>query len=165
MQSVADLLFKAKSESTSAPALHDITILEPEPKVESEASAEPVPASIEQDFPTSVEHEPKTTQSDEPGPMTESSSAVALDEDVPISPEMAGGIELLTSAEEIGVDVTSSSEDVSIAVIAHEVEAEVTAETHGTEAPIAAPTTANVVAAESVETEQFVIPATEVFIF
>ena len=60
------------------------------------------------------------------------------------------------------MDVVSSSKDALAAVVAHEAETEVEAETPGTDA---ATTTNELAAAEFSETEQPVLPTSEVFIF
>ena len=62
------------------------------------------------------------------------------------------------------VDAVPTSKDTSTAVVTHEVETQVAAETRGTDALIAAATAGGLVAAEFTETEQPVIPTTEVSI-
>jgi hypothetical protein len=106
----------------------------------------------------------ETAHSGEPAAIAEGSSEVVINADA------TGGIELqsefeqeiTSSAHETGVDVVSSSKDALTAVVPHEVETEVESETHGTDA---ATTTNDLVTGELPETEQPVMPTTEVFIF
>ena len=112
---------------------------------------------------TTVDSELDIVHSDEPAAIAEGSHEIV--------PNITGGIEhqseieqetlstaLSPPAQETGVDVVPSSKD---AVVAHEVEAEVEAEKHGTDAATA---THDLVITELPETEQPVIPTTEVFI-
>ena len=137
--------------ASTVPALHDVANLEPEVKTATFAelaltSIEPHP-SIGHESATIAEHSPEIA-------FTQNTL------DYPTGIELYSELEQET-AHEAGVDVVSRSRDASIAIVTHEVE--VTDETHGTHTPIA--TNANdLVAAESTETEQSVMPTTEVFI-
>ena len=101
--------------------------------------------------------------SDEPTDIAaEGSSNVVLSADA-----TGGGIEfqselepetLILSAQDIGVDVVSGSKDALTAVVAHEVETEVEVETQ------AATDTNDLTAEDLPETEQPIMPITEVFI-
>ena len=148
------------------PILPDVNILEHE--VETEATVQPhLPTSIEQGLPTTIEHELDTHSNESAGVAVEGSSNDVLDN----ADATGGTIELLSELErenpipsaqpeETGVDVVSISKD---ALTAHEVETEVEVDTHVT---TPAPTSKNDLAAEELsESEQPVIPTTEVFIF
>ena len=149
---------KAKHDFDPVPEVNNL-----EHEVETEATAEPpLSSTIEQDLPTTLEPE-RDAHSDEV--TAEDSSKVAPDLDA------AGGIEhqseleeetlavLSPSTQETEADVLSSSKD---ALTAQKVETEVEAGTQGTDA---ATTTNEIVAVESSEAEQLVIPTAEVFIF
>ena len=157
---------KGEYAFSSAPALHDVTNLEPE--VKTEVSPESVPAPIDLQPFLSTEHEPTIVHSDEPAGRAEVSPEITLDEATPVCPtriELHSELEEDT-AQETAVDVVSSSKDASIAIVAREVGAEVTDETPGTDVAIATPTTTNeLTAVESIETEQHVMQTPEVFIF
>lgn len=119
-------------------------------------------------MPTSIEHELDTAHSDELAVVAGDSSKVVLNADVTgdidlqSEPQQETLTVLSPSAQETEVDVVSGSKDALTAVVAHEVDTEVEAETHATDA---ANTTNDIAAAESPETEQPVMPTTEVFIF
>lgn len=119
-------------------------------------------------MPTTIERELDIPHSDEPAVLPEGLSKVALDADATggIGPQSELQQETVTAlsppALETGVDIVSSSKDALTAVAAREVENDVEAETHGTDA---ATTTNDLAAAESPETEQHVMPTTEVFIY
>ena len=116
-------------------------------------------------MPTTFEHDLDTAAhlDDSAATETEGSSKAVLDN----ADAIGGTIELqseleqktlIPSAEETGVDVVTST-----ALTAHEVETGVEADTHGTDA---ATTSKNDLAAEELpDTEQPVVPTTEVFIF
>ena len=130
------------------PVLPDVNNFE----VENETAVERhLPASIEQDLPTTIEH-----------------AAIAAEGSAKVVPDNAdatgGSIELQselqqeTSVQETAVDTVSSSKDA-----VHEVETEVETETQGT---IVVTTSKNDLAAKELpETEQPVLDTTEVFIF
>ena len=129
----------------------------------------PLPPSIEQDLPIPIEAENEldTAYSDESAATAaEGSSKVVLDADatggIELQSEIRVDQETLTpSAQETRLDVISSK-DAPTADVAHEVKTEVEVETHGTDA---ATTTNDLAAVESPESEQLVIPTTEVFTF
>jgi hypothetical protein len=91
---------KAKHDFVSTPVLPDDTSLEPE--VEAEASAEPLPTSIEQDH---IEHEPETVHSDE---RAEGSPEIVLDRNTP-------AIELQSELEQETVAAETRGTDALIA--------------------------------------------------
>ena len=119
-------------------------------------------------MPTTIEPELDTAHFDEPAAIAEGSPEIAHDANV------TGGIEhqskpeqetltaLSPSAQETGVDDVSSGKDAQTTAVAHGVESEVEAEVQGTHAVT---TTNDLAAAEFPETEQHVMPTTEVFIF
>ena len=151
---------KAKYDFAPVPVLPDVNNLEPE--VETEATAELLPTSIEQDLSTTTEHELDTAHPDEPAAIAEASPEIVLNADA-IGVELQSEHEqetltvLSPSSQETGVDVISSSKDALTAA-----ETEVEAETHGTDT---ATTTNDLTAAEFFETEGPIMPTTEVFIF
>ena len=152
-------IYKAKHDFDPIPVLPDINNLEPE--VETEATADSLSTLIDQGLPTT--NEPELDETAHSAAVAEGSSEVVTNADA------TGGIELrsefeqeITSAQETGVDVVSSSKDALTAVVAHGVETEVESETHGTDGDS---TTNDLAAGEFPETEQPVMPTSEVFIF
>ena len=120
-----------------------------------------MPILIEQDLPTTIEHELITAHSDEPATIAEGSSNVVLDEDA------TGGVELQPELEQETLTVLSpSAQETEVSsskdapTVTREVETEEEAETQGTGA---ATTTNDLAAAELPETEQSFMPSTEVF--
>ena len=149
-------LLKAKHHSDPVP---DVNNLEHEVEVEADVEP-PLPASIEQNLPTTTEQETELdiVHSDEPaGLAAEGLSKVVFDA------VATGGIEHQSDFEQ--ETHTSSAQDVVsgkdalTAIVAHQVENEVDAETE------AATATNDLAAADLPETEQPAIPTTEVFIF
>ena len=140
--------------------------------METEAIIEPpLPTPIEQDLPTTIEHELEqdTTHLDEPAAIAgEGPSKAVLDADATGDIELQSELEqetlkvLSPSAQESRVDVVSSSNDALTRVVTREVEIEVKAGTQGTDA---ATTSKDLTAKELPETDQPIVPTTEVFIF
>jgi hypothetical protein len=149
---------KATHDRASTPVLPDVSNLEPE--VGTEASAEPLPTSIEH-LSTSIGHEPETVHSEEP---VEGPSENVFDGNTPgieLQSELEHEPVLSTTSQETGVDVVSTSKDTSTPVVVHEAETEVETETHETDTLISATAAIVLLAAESTETEQ---PTAEVLI-
>ena len=148
-------LLKAKHHSDPVPDVNNL-----EHEIEVEAAVEPpLPASIEQYLPTTIEEETELdiVHSDEPaGLAAEGLSKVVFDA------VATGGIEHQSDFEQ--ETHTSSAQDVVsgkdalTAIVAHQVE-KVDAETE------AATATNDLAPADQPETEQPAIPTTEVFIF
>ena len=109
-------------------------------------------------MPTTIEQEQDTAHSNEPATIAEGSSKVLLDADATGGVELRSELEQETftsSAQETRVDIVSSNKGASTDVVAHEVETDAEAETQET----------NDLAAEFPETEQPVVPTTEVSTF
>ena len=143
---------KAKHQPDPVPEVNSL-----EHVVETEATLEPsLPTSIENDLPATIEPHQDTTHQDEPDVIAEQgSSKVQLDADGTRGLEPQSELEqenLTSSAQGTGVDVLT----------AQKVETEEEARTQGMDA---ASTTNKFASLEFPETEQPVVPTTEVFIF
>jgi hypothetical protein len=107
---------------------------------------------------TTIEPELDTAHPDEPAAIVENSPKTVLNAELEKETLTVSSL----STQETGVDVVSSSMEVLTADVAHGVGTEVKAETHGTDAATA---TNDLAAVGFPETEQPIMPTTNVFIF